>query len=233
MPAVPAVAAVRLRFNTIMRFLAYILSAGLLAMSFAVQAQTDNMEQSRPPVNKYDERGKRHGMWVSSQGERMGEEPYTEFGNYDHGSKLGPWYKLDEDGELLAMETYKNDVKDGEAKYFERGHLIATGQYRGLNPARERDTFMVEDPITGAQSLRSISTERGTMRHGKWRFYNASTGRLEKEEEYQVDEMIYHKDFPMSKEDSVYYQKREAAMPHNQKTNYYKPPGGKQMKYTY
>jgi hypothetical protein len=179
-----------------------------------------------------DGHGKRHGLWVLSQGARMGEPGFTEFGNYDHGIKSGAWYKLDGEGELQAMETFKNNVKDGEAKYFESGRLVAIGQYRGLNPARERDTFMVEDPITGAQSLRSITTERGTMRHGLWRFYDASTGRLVREEEYQVDELVFHKEFPMSREDSLYFQKREASMPHNKKTNYYKPPANRRTSYS-
>jgi hypothetical protein len=213
-----------------MKLIKFILLLALLYICMDATAQ-DNTENKS--FNRTDAAGKRHGMWVLRMAERMGEPGSTEVGNYDHGSKIGPWYKLDGDGELQAMETYKNGVKDGEAKYFEGGHLVAVGQYRGLNPDHARDTFMVEDPVTGAQSLKSIATERGTMRHGQWRFYDAGSGRLMREEEYQVDELIYQKDFPMSKSDSLYYQKREAGMPHNKKTNYYKPPGSKQTKYTY
>lgn len=213
-----------------MKIAAYIMSVCFSACSLAAFAQGEKEEKRN--YNHTDDRGKRHGLWVVTQGERMGEPGYTEFGNYTHGIKIGPWYKLDGEGELQAMETFKNDVKDGEAKYFEKGRLIAVGTYRGLNPSQKRDTFMVEDPITGVQSLRSIETERGTMRHGTWRFYDASTGRLTREEEYQVDEVVFKKDFPMTSEDSVYYKKREAAMPHNKNTNYYKPPANRRTSYS-
>ena len=192
-----------------------------------VKAQGAQVQQ----YNRTDERGKRQGMWVLQQGERMGEAGFTEFGNFDHGIKMGPWYKLDGEGELQAMETFRNGVKDGEAKYFESGHLVAVGEYRGLNPERERDTFMVEDPITGLQSLRSVATERGSVRHGTWKIYDAATGRLVREEEWQVDELVFQKTFPMSKEDSLYFKKREGAMPHNTKKNYYKPPANRRTSY--
>ena len=212
-----------------MRIVKTILVIALLYLAMVATAQTNAPRPAN--INKLDLRGKRTGMWVISQPERMGEEGYTEFGSYDRGSKYGAWYKLDEQGELIAMETYRNNVLDGEAKYFERGFLIATGNYRGLNPARAVDTFIVENPITGEQSLRSISTDRRTVRHGLWRFYDGRTGRLLREEDYQVDELVYQKEFPMSKEDSLYYQKRIEKMPHKQKSNYYKPPADKQTSY--
>lgn len=195
-----------------------------------VKAQ-DNTAQQSQPYNQTDARGKRQGLWVLSHGERMGEPGYTEVGTYDNGIKTGAWYKLAGEDGLQAMETFKNDVRDGEAKYFENGRMVAVGQYRGLNPKRERDTFLVEDPITGAQSLRSVATERGSVRHGTWKFYDPATGRLVREEEWQVDELVFHKEFPMTKDDSLYFKKREAVMPHNTKKNYYKPPANKRTSY--
>ncbi|MCD6063250.1 MAG: hypothetical protein K0R82_1161 [Flavipsychrobacter sp.] len=207
-----------------------ILFIAICCSCMGARAQTG--DQLAQTYNRADDRGKRHGMWVLSQGERMGEPGFTEFGNYDHGIKMGPWYKLDGNGELQAMETFKNDVRDGEAKYFESGRMVAVGQYRGLNPKRERDTFLVEDPITGAQSLKWVATEKGSVRHGTWKFYDAPTGRLVREEEWQVDELVFHKEFPMSKEDSLYFKKREAGMPHNTKKNYYKPPANRRTSYS-
>src|SRR5690606_26255968 len=116
-------------------------------------------------------------------------------GIYYHGRKMGLWYKMDDAGELLAVEGYKNDAKDGEVKYFDRGRLMAVGHYRGLNPDHPTDTIMVEHPITGVQELRSVSTDKGSLRHGLWRYYDPETGRLTREEEYQVDELIYTREF--------------------------------------
>ncbi len=213
-----------------MKLIKTILVIASLYVAMVATAQTT--DNARPAnLNKTDAQGKRNGMWAIVQPERMGEESFTEVGSYDHGVKYGSWYKLDEQGELLAMETFRNNVLDGEAKYFERGYLVATGNYRGLNPNRAVDTFMVENPVTGEQSLRSISTDRRTVRHGVWRFYDPETGRLLREEDYQVDELVYHKEFPMSKEDSLYYQKRVDKMPHKKSGNYYKPPTNKQTTY--
>ena len=216
-----------------MKLIKAIIVIALLYLAMDATAQIDNKGSSwaNANLNKTDGLGKRTGMWVTGQPERMGEEGYTEVGSYDHGNKYGSWYKLDDQGELLATETFRNNVLDGEAKYFEGGFLVATGNYRGLNPNRAVDTFMVENPVTGEQTLRSISTDRRTVKHGLWRFYDAQTGRLLREEDYQVDELVYQKEFPISKEDSLYYVKRNEKMPHSKRSNYYKPPTAKQTSY--
>lgn len=208
-----------------MKLLKAILVIALLYWAMDATAQTSRVNPpDRSNINHYDPKGKPDGMWVLNEGARMGEPSNMQFGKYDHGEKYGPWYKLDEEGDLVSMETFHHNVLDGEAKYFDRGKLIATGTYRGLNPEREYDTVIVEDPVTGAQSLRSVHNDRNTVRHGTWRFYNADNGRLVREEEYQIDSLIFSKEFPMSKADSAFYQKREANMPHHKK-KYYTPPG--------
>jgi len=202
----------------------------LVLLTLGAQAQT--REAAKPAaLNQLDTKGKRNGMWWLSFPERMGEPSYTEFGNYDHGSRIGPWYKMDGEGNVVAIENYKNDKKNGEAKYFEQGHLYCTGSFRGLNPAYAYDTIMVTDPVTGAESLRAVPTDKGTVRHGMWRYYDPQTGRLVREEEYQVDELIYHKEFGLTKADSLYYQQRTQALPHNKGLKY-EPPANRKHSYT-
>lgn len=161
----------------------------------------------------------------------MGEPGYTEFGRFDHGSKTGIWYKIDQNGELMAAETYRNNVLDGEVKYYYNGILTAKGFYRGLNPEKEYDTIVVEDPVTGLQSLRPVHNDRYTVRHGAWKFYDYETGKLVREEEYQVDSIVYSKEFSLVSIDSAYYKKREANMPHNKKKTHSKPAAVKQTEY--
>lgn len=177
-------------------------------------------------VNLFDKKGQRDGMWYTIAPARMGEDAYAEFGNYVHGSKWGKWYKFDEDGNLQAEENYKNNVLDGEVKYFEGGRLLAIGHYLGLNPAHKFDTVLVVQPVTGAESYVPIPTTRGALRHGNWKFYDPETGRLIREAEYQVDEVIGEKEFGLTASDSTYFKAREVAMPHNQK-HQYKPPHGR------
>ncbi len=182
----------------------------LLALSVQAQPQGGNAR---------DGKGRPHGFWYGQQEARMGEPAYTEFGTYDHGRKTGLWYKLDATGDLAAVERFANNTLNGESKYFEGGKLSTTGTYRGLNPDQEWDTLWVTDPISGYENRVIIATERGSLKHGTWRYYDVQTGRLKREEEYQVDELIGSKNFSLAASDSAYYHKRAAALPHNRHPN--------------
>jgi antitoxin component YwqK of YwqJK toxin-antitoxin module len=161
----------------------------------------------------------------------MGEDAYTEWGSFDHGIRTGVWYRFDSEGEVASIERYRLGMLDGEAKYFERGRLVSVGHYRGLNPGYAFDTIYVVDPVTDVEYKRVISTDRGTVKHGLWQYYDQETGRLVRELDYQIDEVVARKDFTIAAIDSAWYKRREAAMPHNQK-RYYKPPRDKQVHYT-
>ena len=202
-----------------------------MSCSIVAAAQRINMSGSVPKdVNKFDESGKRNGIWLISQDARMGEEGFSEFGNYDHGLKYGKWYKIDGEGDLMSVESFRNDVLDGEVKYYDKGQLTCTGNYRGLNPDTQFDTIMVTHPVTGAETLRTVATERGTVRHGLWRFYDPQTGKLLKEEEYQVDELVYSHKFNLTKADSLATQAHIKELPHSKGVEY-KPPADKQVDY--
>jgi antitoxin component YwqK of YwqJK toxin-antitoxin module len=162
----------------------------------------------------------------------MGEPGVNEFGNYDHGIKVGNWYKVDNGGDLVSIEAYRNDVLDGEVKYYDQGKLYCVGHYRGLNPKYAFDTIVVTHPVTQEEEYKVVATDNGSLRHGTWKYYNPGTGSLIKEEEYQVDELVFHKEYEVSsKVDSVYMKKHEAMMPHNSGAKAKLPPG-KKVSYT-
>jgi hypothetical protein len=190
--------------------------------------------QSTPtpaPVKQTDTKGKPHGQWLVMNPARMGEDAFSEWGTYDHGTKYGTWYKFDGEAQVTAIEHFKAGVLDGEVKYFERGRLVCIGHYRGLNPRYEYDTIFVTEPVTGEELRRIIPSDRGQVRHGMWSFYDAQTGRLEREVDYSLDEVIDRKDFAIAAVDSAWYQRRIQAMPHNQKRAY-KPSRDRQVHYT-
>lgn len=210
-----------------MRKLLFFFFAGWLitVVSYAQESKTSTLNQK-------DSQGKKHGMWFISRPPELGEPGITEVGSYEHGKKYGTWYKMDHIGDLVSIELFRNDVLDGEAKYFERGQLYCTGFYRGLNPARPYDTIVVIDPDTHEASFKVIDTEKGTMRHGLWRYYEPASGQLIREEEYQVDELIYKQEFEQnSKADSLRRKKHQERLPHK-KNNYYKPAAGKESLHT-
>lgn len=203
------------------------ISLVLGALGFQAQAQKAATEE----INRVDGKGARHGKWLLNQPGRMGEASFSEFGTYDHGTKMGQWYKLDNEGDLMAIETFKGNVLDGEVKYYDKGKLTTIGYYLSLNPANDFDTFYVVDPITDVEVRRIIPTDKRTIRHGTWRFYDTENGRLVREEDYQADELVFHKDYEMSKADSLYYAKRQTKLPHAKK-KVYTPPTAKQTSYT-
>lgn len=192
----------------------------LLALFFLFVLQTNSFGQaSEKAINIKDAQGRPDGLWYSYTPAQKGEPAMAVFGTYDHGNKTGMWYTSDGQGNMVSIEQYKYNVRDGEAKYFENGQLTCVGHYRGLNPSNKIDTVLITHPITGEEKYYYVSTERGSVRHGMWRFYDPLSGRLVREEEYQVDELIYSKDFSISTADSVYYQKRNAQLPHVKKNN--------------
>ena len=172
----------------------------VISLSFKASAQNgaagDVQSEERTPVNQVDSRGQKHGMWWISVAPRMGEPGTTEFGNYDHGIKYGLWYKLDSEGDLVAVESFRNSVLDGEVKYYDQGRLYCS------------------------------------VRHGTFQYFNPRNGHLIKEEEYQVDELVYRKGYEISaKVDSIYLRQHEQRMPHKTGAKY-APPSGKTISYT-
>jgi len=199
---------------------------------FAVFSRSGAQVQNKPTIpekktalNQVDHKGRRHGMWLTTTEPRLGEPGVNMFGNFNHGLRTGAWYAIDHLGDLISIETYRNDVLDGEVKYYDQGKLYCTGQYRGLNPANDFDTIVVVNPVTQEEDYRIIATERGSLRHGSWRYFDPATGRLAKEEEYQVDELIYRKDYELAQQaDSLYRKNHEASMPHNKKGKFLSSP---------
>ena len=192
----------------------------------AARHNTANKDSGTVAVNQRDKNGKRHGLWWEQFAARRGEAAYTAFGSYDQGLKIGPWYRINEIGDLTAIENYRFDVLHGEVKYFEQGTLVCVGHYRGLNPSHPYDTILVVHPVTGEEKLVSVPTSKGSVRHGTWRFYDGRSGRLIREDDYQIDELLHSKTFGLTQADSAYYKAREKKMPHNQPVHY-KPPKGK------
>lgn len=171
--------------------------------------------QSKTEINQYDADGRPHGLWYTFTPAERGEAAEVSFGHYDHGSKTGIWYVNDGKGNMVSIETFRFNVRDGEVKYFENGQLTCIGHYRGLNPKYAVDTFMLVDPITGDEKWVNVPTERGSVRHGRWRFYDELSGRLIREEQYQIDELIYKKEFTISSADSAHFEHRNKLLPHN------------------
>lgn len=190
-------------------------------------------QKEEDSLNKTDGKNRKQGTWFYKFEALRGEPAYAEFGNYKDDLRVGLWYKLDSEQRLMSIENYSRGVLNGTAQYYENGKLICIGTYRGLNPDVKFDSIWVTDPVTEYQELVAVPSEKGTMKHGLWRYYDPETGQMVKEEEYQVDDLIGKREFHfVSKSDSIRVERRNANLPHTKKRTY-KPPAGKVKSYTY
>lgn len=194
-----------------------------MAITFSPLVDAQSGDSVSHAINRLDRYGRKQGVWLNEYPERMGEDPYVEFGSYSGDEKVGTWYKMDQHGGVTAIEQFAHNVLNGEVKYFDQGMLAVTGYYRGLNPAYAFDTLVVADAETGEEKLVTVSTDRRTVKDGTWRYYDPATGRLIREEVYQVDELLSQRSFGLSTQDSLYYSRRNAILPHNLHHNNYTP----------
>lgn len=175
-------------------------------------------EKKKDNLNKTDALDRKQGLWFFKHDARMGEPLYYEYGNYQDDKKTGIWTKLDAEQSLMATENYYHGVLNGTSQYYERGRLVCIGNYRGLNQTQKFESIPVTDPITGIDSIVVVPTEMGYTKHGTWRYYDEETGQMTKEEEYQVDNLIFKKEYHhVSKSDSLIIKKRIENFPHNKK----------------
>lgn len=176
------------------------------------------VKEKEDSLNKTDGDNRKQGTWFYKHEARMGEPEYSEFGNYKDDMKTGLWYKVDKEGVILATENYLRNALNGTAQYYDKGRLICIGTYRGLNPDNKYDSIWIKDIDTYEDRVVVVSSEKGTMKHGIWRYYDAVSGHMIREEEYQVDDLVFKKDFEVrAKMDSTQLKKIDANMPHNKK----------------
>jgi hypothetical protein len=119
------------------------------------------------------------GKYIEEYGELRGEPGYTWEGTYKNGRKEGIWVKTSTMGEILAEETFKNNVLDGLAKYyFPNGKLSAAGMFIATEIDGQRDTIRVIDPITGAETPTEIIRKGNSVKNGVWKMYDEETGKM-------------------------------------------------------
>ena len=165
-------------------------------------------------INRMDSKNNKLGKWIITKEAKYGEEGFLESGMYNKNNKEGIWKTYTLSGQLVSIENFKSDRRNGEAQYFENGFLYCTGNYLALSAKNEYDTILVEDPVTNISKPVRIKTDVGSVRHGQWTYYSPERKTIEKVLEYQADEVIYEQAFT-SKLDSTYLETKMKNLPHN------------------
>lgn len=137
-------------------------------------------------INAIDKQDRKQGMWVISTPEVRGEPGYDEEGKFKDGKKEGIWRRYNLNGDLIAIEKYKYGGKDGVQQYFTMmGDLGREESWKAYNPDAPYDTIPIYG--TGSNEILSykiVKAEQYSVKHGAWKWFDPTTGRLIRSETY-------------------------------------------------
>jgi len=151
-------------------------------------------------LNRVDAKNQKQGKWVVRVDEVRGEPGYEEEGEFKNNRKEGTWRIYNLQGDLTGLEFYRWDNKDGNCQYFNSsGALIREESWRALNPDKLYDTLEVED-IDHLNEYKTVivKNEGVSIRHGTWKFYDPSTGMINKVQTYTMGKLEIPKNNPAS-----------------------------------
>jgi hypothetical protein len=170
----------------------YILSILLIFPAFAIgQYKSYIIGVKGDTLNVVDMQDKKQGRWVIRVDNLRGEPGYEEEGIFKDGKKEGTWRKYQLTGDLSSMENYKWGFRDGKQYYFTTmGDLEREESWKARNPDNPYDTVEVPDLYNPMKTeLKVIKLEGAELRHGEWKYYDASTGFIKKTERYFLGEL--------------------------------------------
>jgi hypothetical protein len=142
-------------------------------------------------LNKTDSKSMKQGKWVVRVDEVRGEPGYEEEGEFKNNRKEGTWRIYSLQGDLTGLEFYKWGNKDGNCQYFNSsGALVREESWRALNPDKLYDTLEIED-IDHLNEYKTVivKNEGVAIRHGQWKFYDPSTGMINKIQTYTMGKL--------------------------------------------
>jgi hypothetical protein len=149
------------------------------------QYKSFELNKAGDTINRVDKNGLKQGMWIINVPELRGEPGYTEVGPFKDDKKEGEWHQYNSTDDPIALEHYLNGGKDGICQYFTRfGNLIREESWKGYNPDSPFDTVAVYGTNGIVESFEIVPAKQYSVKHGKWKYYEASTGRLLRTEEY-------------------------------------------------
>ncbi len=142
-------------------------------------------------LNKVDSKGLKQGKWINHVDELRGEPGYEEEGLFKNDKKEGPWRIYDLEGDLRGLEVYRWGNKDCTCQYFNSsGSLVREEGWRAMNPEKLYDTLVIED-IDHLNEYRTVivKNEGVAIRHGVWKFYDPSSGMIERTQTYTMGKL--------------------------------------------
>lgn len=141
-------------------------------------------------INCIDKNDLRQGRWSVKTEPLRGEPGYLEEGVYKNGKKEGVWRTYTSMGDLFAVERYRWGNKDGKNEYYSISGPVREESWKAVNPLNPYDTVDVIDPVDPTKVERRVVKIEGTsVKHGKWTYYDNSSGMIVKTENYFLDKL--------------------------------------------
>jgi hypothetical protein len=179
------------------------IAAQLFSIKAFAQYKSFALTEDRDTVNAIDKKDRKQGKWIIHVDELRGEPGYEEEGIFKDGKKEGVWRRYNLNGDIIAIENYRYGGKDGKQQYFTMmGDLVREEGWRAYNPDAPYDTI----PIYGTDnnqiiSFKIVKAEQYSVKHGTWKFYDPSTGRIVRSETYDHGFLPKQPDAPVAATD--------------------------------
>jgi len=159
----------------------------LFLMHGLAQYKSFKISEKGDTINAIDKNGLKQGKWMIHIDELRGEPGYEEEGIFKDNNKEGVWRQYNLTSDLIGVENYKLGGKDGIQQYYTYlGDLYREESWRGYNPDAPYDTIAVYG--TGSDEIidrKIVKAEQYSVKHGEWKYYDPSTGRLVRSEKYE------------------------------------------------
>jgi antitoxin component YwqK of YwqJK toxin-antitoxin module len=158
-------------------------------------------------INITDDNNYKQGLWMQRTPARFSELEMLQVGIYFNNKKTGYWETY-EGHAMVAKEHFKENILDGEVRYYDEEKLITIGAYKGIDVTKKYDTINVYNPATNADTVVIMLAQKGSIKSGDWQYFE--NGTLFKTETYFLGELYdtkyVHNILPA---DSAYVNKRK------------------------
>ena len=161
-----------------------------IASDIQSQCKTYRLTSNRDTINCTDYSNNKQGKWIIRVEELRGEPGYEEEGVFKNNLREGKWRKYSLMGDLLSVENYRWNNKDGVQQYFYQNELEHEESWRAVDPFKKYDTLDVPDldnPTKTHQKI--IKLEAYSQKHGVWKYYRPGSMSLVSTQTYLFDSL--------------------------------------------
>lgn len=160
-------------------------------LTATAQCKTFALSDRGDTLNCVDFKGMKQGPWLQKFPELRGNPGYEEEGVYKNDKKEGVWRKYNEQGDVLAVESYKWGLLHGKCSYYSLLGLEREEGWWAIDPGKLYDTIDVPDLFTdGVYHKVVIKNEGRSLKQGTWRTFDPMTGRITSTQEYIRDSAV-------------------------------------------